>query len=74
MIGYVDKERDTSIELWLFNDKVEFSGWYLALFQYFIMSIFWYYGFSFAISSYLCYSNKELFLFYFRLKLILFFV
>ena len=46
MIGYVDKERDTSIELWLFNDKVEFSGWYLALFQYFIMSIFWFYGFS----------------------------
>lgn len=24
IIGYVDKERNTSIEFWLFNDKVEF--------------------------------------------------
>jgi len=24
IIGYVDKERDISIEFWLFNDKVEF--------------------------------------------------
>ena len=24
MIGYVDKERDISIEFWLFNDNIEF--------------------------------------------------
>ena len=24
IIGFVDKERNTSIEFWLFNDKVEF--------------------------------------------------